>query len=1007
MNKGDIMKGRIFSFSIFSLLCIFTLVACGNNSELPNDGDGSPATNEDANGSDNGSNNIFDYGILEVNSVGKKFDSIYSEYEDENNVVLDDNFEPSYDYNTIDSFVSSLEDSYSIYNEKESIESNKDYKISLSLNTKTTSIMNNDKQLSIIKAPTLDDSDDGNKIGNYYIDNVYYGDDEIPYYIDEGNVKLYWNQKDNTNKDFTFVFHDINGKVFNEIKNFNFKIKDKDFSLSNPTIRFRNNILRITFSPNDYSYELFNNYTVMLFENGNIIQEREFMVFPDEITAVFDNVQSNRNYEYVIVENRDNNKISIINWGEIKSNIPYSIVYNDITNNSINVSISNKGTRNITEYVELHDSKGLVEKKDLNNNYVFNNLKSGKDYSLKIYYSYFENNEKKNGYCIKNISTLKNNEELVGIRFDREVINPETDDYFDKEYNWNNGTKIVLKDIKAHSESEKYNIKESSYIRFVLPYDAIVTMKISDANVSGQYEKNVFITDGNNNSISIPIKSNENYYPQSFYLKAGDYKFTSGGGNINIRNIIIKEVMKNNDFKKIKNNIIVEDKKYLLDDQMIYQVGKKFTTYNFRENHYYDNYYSITMDNEYKYYISKNDGSYLSEIKENDVIDTKYLGECTLMITDKKDNLVTSYGIYVYGSDLDISLELYDDITKVAEISRLVTDEFNIDRYKFKIKVDDIEHPYEKIIYLKDNDPSISLSYDIGDVTYNNIEYIDANSIKNGVLKFTYDTEYLGSKTLDIPFTFSTLKIFVDDSYNNSSIYIASDKTEFLGNIDTIDRHISMTMLDNYSNEITRDYYHLNKLFPGLLEIYSEPIEYIDNYMLYHVSIIYNNIVVSNELDIKIYNGNIDYVYDGNYNGGIPISSSYWNVNSSASTRCAEEEGEYCVSGGENRTRKVFAFAGNDYLETINFHATEKISLVIYSGTSSSAKKVYFTVSIFDRDDNVLESEEVLGTYDKILYRNVVDFDLTDDVYKIRIDNVTSTAEIANIGILRIEVAYI
>ncbi len=995
------MKRRTFIFSIFSLLCIISLTACGG-SNLPSDSEGKP---DSSTGGGDNTSNTFDYGIIEVNSVGKKFDSIYSEYEDDNNVVLDDNFEPSNDFNTIDSFVSSLENNnYSFYNEIESIESNKDYKISLSLNTKTTSIMNNDKQLSIIKAPTLDDSDDENKIGNYYIDNVYYGDDEIPYYIDEGKVKLYWNQKDNTNKDFTFVFHDINGKVFNEIKNFNFKIKDKDFSLSNPTIRFRNNILRITFSPNDYSYELFNNYKVMLFENGNIIQEREFMVFPDEITAVFDNVQSNRNYEYVIVENLDNNKISIVNWGEIKSNIPYSIVYNDITNNSISVSISNKGTRNITKYVELHDSKGLVEKNDLNNNYVFNNLKSGKDYSLKIYYSYFENNEKKNGYCIKNISTLKNNEELIGIRFDRKVINPESDDYSDKECNWNNGTKIVLNGFKFTDKNDICNIRDSGYIRFVLPYDSIVTMQISDPNVSGQYLKNAFITDANNNSIAIPVKSNENYYPQSFYLKAGDYKFTSGGGNINIRNIIVKEVMKNNDIRKTIQNATREDKQYLFDDQMIYQVGKKFTTYNFRENHYFDNYYLITMDSEYKYYISKNDGSNISEIKENDVIDSKYLGDCKLIIKDKNDILVTSYDIYVYDSDLNISLELYDDTTKLTEISRLITDDFNIDKYIFKIKVDDIEHPYVKNIYLKDNDPSISLSYDIGDVTYNNIEYIDANSIKNGVLKFTYDTEYLGSKTLEIPFVFRTLKIFVDDSYNNNSINITTDKPEFLGNIDTIDRHISMTLLDNNDIPFNKDYYHLNKLFPELLKIKSEQFESINNYRLYHVSIIYNNIVVSNELDIKIYNGNIDYAYDGNYYGG---SSNCWNVNSSASTRCAEEEGEYCVSGGENRTRKVFAFAGNDYLETINFHATERISLVIYSGTTSTAKAVYYTVSILDVDGNVVDSKEVLGTYDKVLYRNVVDFNFTEDVYKIRIDNVTSTVATATIGILRIEVAYI
>ena len=1007
------MKGRVTFFFVFSFLCIIALTACGSNSELStgdnnveipvvDDGGTSSTTDEDTNQIDNDSI-VFDYEIIEVNSVGKKFDSIYSEFEDENDLVLDDSFEPNADYNTIDACLESIESMYSIYNEIDSIMSNSDYKISISLDSRkgNNSIIANYGKMKYVSM--LDDSNEDDRIDNYYFDNVYYGDDEIPFYLEDGNLIMYWNQKNTFNEDFTFVFHDNNGKNFVEKKNFNFAIKEKDFSLHNPIIKLRDNTLRISFPANDYSYGILDNYSVLLFKNGIFIDSCNFYYYNYEepCVAYFFDIYSNHNYEYVIVENRDD-KISVVNWGEIKSNIPYSIVYNDITNSSINVSISNKGTRNITEYVELYDSKKLVEKKNLNNNYIFKNLKSGKEYTLKIYYSYFEGFEKKTGYCIKNIRTLKNNEELVGIKFDRVVINPETDDYFYKEYNWTNGTKIIVSDFKAQPEEEKYTITDTGYVRFVLPYDAIISMKLSDANRAGQYLKSVLITDDSNNTISVPLKSNENYYTQSFYFKAGDYKLSSGGGNINIRNFIIREVIKDNKCREIIKNVSLESDEFLFDEKAVYQVGKKFTTYNFRENHYYDNYYLITKTGEFKYYISKEDGSYLSEIKENDIIDSKYFGDCKLVVKDKDGSIVISYDIYVYESDLNVELELYDDITKLNDVSRLVTDTFNTDKYKIKVTINDIEHPYSEFIYLKDNNPGISLSYDIDGVSYNNIECIDSDYTSNGLFRFVYDTDYLGLGTLEIPFTFRTLKLFGDEPTENS-ITITAKKTEFVDKVDSIDRYISMSLLDNNNIEFNLDYYNLIKVFPDTLKINYETYEQKDEYDSYYVFITYNDIVVSNKILIKEYHG-ASISYYGGYNS----INANWIVCSSNRTQCAVNEGECCVGGEGIVTKLVYAFGKNgDYLETTDFHATNKISLVILSGTKTTVKEVYFTVSILDDNGNVVDSKVVLGSYDKNAYRNVIDFDFDVDIYKVRIDNVTTDAASGTIGILSIELAYI
>ncbi len=850
------------------------------------------------------------------------------------------------------------------------------------------------------------------KYDNYIIDSVNVDGEEVEYSLEDGELNFDYKTPSDENEEKTVIInlHDSDGNQYINTGKIKYKPENKHYDIKiEKATSFSNGV----------------NFVIDIKKNTNAKGDLWLLVLNDEQVVgekyiyegtnnvTFNNLKTGVVYKYIIVRKVTANSMnSAIIWGEIMALLPYSVVYNDITSTSFDVSISNKGAFARLSKVELYDGENLLESKGVCERYVYTNLSPKHNYSLKIYYSYYNDKTIVEESFIKSISTLDSNEKLINLR-----ISP-SDFLNNNSISWTNGTNFSLQNVGFGVDVDRFLIQKlndnneslSSFIELNLAHDTIFTANIYSSNESGDFERlcNIFNDDL---YYVIRTRSSASKFGQSLYLKAGKYKIYANTYMITFKDISLKQIIPTNEYNNIishktgEYSIIDEGEHFYKVDEQFNPVGYKLYEYYSISDNYND--YFTECDESVKYYFSKLEDSNKEEVKIGDVINPAYAGEVYLSFGINNGTIKESYKYKIYNENSTMNMKLFDDGNILQELKEEFhfyrNEPFDFSRVYVLILVDDCEY---KRVYLKDNDLRLNLSFIQNEVEYNDLALLDTSLNSSGEIVISYADLILGNFDISIPYVVESIEI--------NSLTIYTTKNRFLSYGEVI--HESIKVEAKNGKSIT-----FNSTYKELLSYKNNNIGDLDeinlNYYFdsgcnqsceipngtFYARVQYGNIF-SNVVELTIVLGTDYYVYNGQLakNGNCP-DGYVINSKSLINCRCGLNEGDSCVEDGG--AVSVRAYSPEDYIMTSNaLTGIHEITVSIIAGTNTTRYESYLTVEILDKNYKVLDSKTKLACYEKVSKKVFVDFYSEEEISYVKICNMTNVK--FKLGIASINITY-
>ncbi|MCR5113769.1 MAG: hypothetical protein K6A63_07520 [Acholeplasmatales bacterium] len=624
MNK----RKKILSFSfLFSILLLgLSITSCDVNNNIITTDDETSNTeteetkeldNEESTTDDSSSTTVGTFSIngLNVLSVGKKIENV-----DEN---LEDQLSPNSNYAEVLDFI---DNNYQREDEKNSIEVGRCYNMQMTFDFDTTSAV------STLYKMDLNGTDDSS---NSEVTSVKVDGKEVEFEVKNGTIEYDWEpEKTLPSIPVEITLTDKLGKSIIKKSEIKTKVNDKSyvFNSINSSIDDDRFTLKIDMTKNE-SNNKNTELLVVFFDDREIIKSYKL---EDEVSLIeFTDERIIHGCRFVIIDTVNAKQCrSFLYWGEVLNLIPFNVAYDDITANSVELSVLNKGALAKITKIELYDdNEVLYIKNDSFEKINITDLDSDSEYKLKIYFSKYIDGKLYSDYFYKTIKTLKGNEELLNLELDFENINSFISQSDDKPVNysmkWSNGTEFYLNSVKYRGNGKiafgNGRLVNDEYVTLVIPNDSFFTADIKNvADVSG-YDRKFHITDGKS-KFTVELKSNVSSSKQTFFLKAGTYKMYAETLNITFENIEIKEIVKDSFVKKLLKNGIKEYHIYN-DGSGVYKVGKEFNASAFKlygnindSKEYLDYYIEIEDKSALKYDLFSYDANSKYEISDGDII---------------------------------------------------------------------------------------------------------------------------------------------------------------------------------------------------------------------------------------------------------------------------------------------------------------------------------------------------------------------------------------------------
>ena len=1032
------MRRRFLASTLIALILL--LSSCSfmsnnnNDSNTPNSSNINPgSTSTDSGNTSTDMSEDLGIGLIDTSkfesfSIAKEYKTNY----DLNDEVGFDEFDKELNIqNSIDDLI---ECNYERSDESEIIENGRRYKLSFDL----------PNNISLVNENTGLDSYQlcgDNKKEKYKVKDIKVGDEEVDYTITDDKITIiYDSPSDDGDKDLNITIDakDESGKDVKSNNKAKVKVNKRqyDISISNTKTKFNSCSMDVNVIKNNNG----NGGTLCFILSDGVSIIKEFELNEGLNSINLENLIIGHVYEYAIINEKSKHAInSAILKGTFSSLLPYKTIINDISQSSVSFNLSDKGTDASVKKIEIYDGNEIVyENIKKENTYTCNNLKSGHNYNMKIYYDYYDNGQKISNYFYKSFKTLKNNEKLVEclINYNR---------WSNNEYSWSNGVKLKYSDGVLQPNDNRIYFSKSGSIDYdregnidtrgmvltiTLPYDSIFTAKITSANLSEVYTRNCNLTNGVDYYGLEVLSYRTGKIPQSYFLKAGTYYLYSSSNGIYCRDIEIKSIMSQNDVDDIDFNDIYN----IYPNENVYlKAGGPF-------NSDVIEIYKLSSGNDYRYKVDNSKFKYRiakiqyvgedfppiveeEDIEQGALIDSKYVGTSTIIAYEDNHSYQTE--VFVYGDDLSNSYSVILDNQNNSNIEIYRNDNIKFKNYRLEVTLSDtINNPkLYQTIGLNDNDTRLSYYCEIDGVVYDNIRDLPNDEIGKWDLVVTYEDSFIG--TIVNTITYSVYDIRFPDGN-----IISIDKDLYLSTTDNPEKYMNVSIIKEYGDGLP-DYARISfveikelasKSLAGLTSAKTEYYldEELNNQVVFdeqitgdfYVVTVINDMRIGNIIQIQLKSSIAIPSYSGTEARSLKTLYQGWNFSSSSGsydfslvTKSNTEAGLECavdVPGSVN----VQAFLNDDILTSNAFVSSKDIVITIISGSSSGGCKMNARVCVIDDNNDIIDSKMVLLSENKVTHENVITFKTDKPFTKIRIDNFIPDRAGKQVGIYSID-AYV